>query len=683
MNRMKKHRGNASRARVAAAVLIGVIMLPGLAVADHTTCTPGQPQPAGCQQYDPDLVAGAQTDFTDTPSAITWRINQSASGHDQPVLGVNYLIPKGWQFAVNTLRPAQKANGDPATSCSDVLAPGVTLVRSENVADGIGVQVIGRLNGGAAIPFNAGRTFGFLNYDAGTGTANLCLYFRTTSTSIAADAREHVIPVVLQKVTAGEMLGSEDISLTFGWKMAFDLTSFYGMPSLFNAQFSATEVAVAWADLGGGNWQINDTTGNNEIIVISKTPKAPIEAEYRALLTTCLDGLKAAVPAPTTTAQAEALAVADICDNGTLFQIARSTFSTIRHPPNATVYDFARVTGPAGSLPQTGADSTPRFGLVRGTRDVTFTWAQPGAGPNETIKGYVLTVARYGDLPGRHIERMVTNAATDETFDTRAPCGADGKAATCSVMLTFPLNTIGAAPLDLDGKYDVTLVTLYEGLNGSGDKRSDGLCDDVAGLGVDCPLSDPAFRISTHPAFDYVKTPGVSTWQFLLREKVWPHAYVEVQDVRRSGIAPNTTQPNHPPFKAPFYVLLVDFTLKQGEFIKWNPLGFEEPFFAPSNTIIGDNATGIGVVSFASATMTGFADNWRFDGYISPVGSAQKTGPIPPCCINAPYGLANVQPAPRARGVFLLYNLKGLPGSTPTGMPQLKLAEPFEGNPAL
>lgn len=665
------------KGRLAAAALGAALALPGLAVANHTTCDPPTDP---CGAFNPNLAGGAQIAFTDTPSTLTYVLNEA--DHAVPTLGITYLVPIGWQFAVNTLRPAQvsepghpgKSVGDPATSCSEVFvgeqndnddapaSPG----RAENIAfSGIGAS--GWIENTRPESIDWGKTrqgpsggnrnqnpaMHFLNWDAATQTATMCLYLYANNDAVATPAgmpflepsqqheaaREHIIPVLLRKIQPGELLDGEDLSTTFGWAIEFDLTSFYGYDWLRQERFSLRDLVLIVEGVTRGNWHRDEAADENAWLEFSKTPQAPGTYEFRGIFTTCANGFGDRVAS--TTEGAEALSPAALCDGGALHRTSRSFFQKILHPAGAISYDWGKLTGPAGSLPQ---DAVPRFGLVRGTGDVTFTWTQPPMPVGETIKGYVLIVARPGNQGSRAFERVVTNPE-DPAFDqARAPCGADGAAPACSLSLSFPLNAASEHPLGADGKYDVALVTMYEG-GPLTDRRSDGLCDDGTGPGGDCPVDEPAFRIEPHRSFDVNRVPGISTWQFALREKAWPVAYVQTATVERTGGGPS--------FDAPLTMLLVDFDLRQGEFVVWNALGFEERFAATSTLIVGDNATG-GLVSFGSASMTGHTLNWRFDGRILPVG-----------------GL--IDPAQPVFGTFLRYNLRGAPGATPTGTPEASL----------
>lgn len=693
------------RARLAMAVLAGALVLPGLAAADHFECEPGSTSNA-CGKFDPQLIAGAEVPFTDTISTLTFRFNQKDEfTHDQPVLGVTYLAPKGWQFAVNSLRASQVSEGghadpvgtEPATNCTEVFTgdevhnddDSARLRRADNLSGNVGASAnIANSRSGDPIDFGYARqgpnegsgdirnqnpSLAFLGWDSVTEQATLCLYLYANTERVAEtgvtgsecgllgaafsctvereEARQHLIPITMSKVQPGELLDGEDISTDFGWKFDFDLTSFYGHELLRQEEISLLDVLVNIQAQSGGNWHINDVTGLPESIVFSKTPKVAGDYEFRGIFSTCAEGFNATT-APTGAA-AESLSVSDLCENGALHTTTRSVFQKILNPPSANVLDFGKLTGPAGDI------SINRFGLIRGTNDVTFSWSQPTVPLDETIKGYVLTIAEPGNQDSRHFEYLITNPA-DGGFDTREPCGPAGDEGTCSLTVTFPLSTIGPDFLSVNGKYDAALITLYEGTNGATDKRSDGLCDDGTGFGTDCPLTDPAFRIDIHRSFDLNRVPGISIWQFMLREKEWPVAFVQPASVSRSGGGPS--------FQAPRHVLLVDFDLRQAEFVLWNALGFEEPFFASSNTIIGDNSAG-GVVSFQSSSMTGHTANWRFDGRILPFGGSIPNAPFisPDPFFGQPVPPDQAQVFTQAYGLFVRYDLKGLPGAIPPG----------------
>ncbi|MFA5891043.1 MAG: hypothetical protein WDA27_08855 [Actinomycetota bacterium] len=671
-------------ARTAVAIAAAVLALPSLAAATYTTCEPGNPDPArGCPKFDPQVEVGVQMPFVNAPSSLIFRFAQADL--TMPAVDISYYVPKGWRFGVNQVRPAMRQDGiTPATKCEQV------YTGLGNHTDGVAARVGNAeyLSGGVVgmtahidMTRNEGprnrrppgtdlnwkpdpATFGyrtgksslvFLNWDAPTLTATLCMYVYSTDPRLdhsddpndlcnqrgvapvgQADsqtkdqnceaAREHLIPVTLTQIPAGE-----ELSERFGWRVHFNLSSVYRQKYLFEQSATVLKQIFGLPSQSVGNWNTNKVTGEKQAVFFSRAPATPGSYEFRALLETCAQGFNP-------------VGAAQMCkNNDERLSRIRSTFIDVTMPPTSVVHDFGRLTGPAGS---TGMPLG--FGLVRGAEEVSIPWTQPPSNPAAGVKGYVLVVAEPGDQDGRHIEYLVTDPA-DPEFDPSV-CGEDG-AGECSRTLHFPLSSVGGGVvLDGSAKYDVALVTVYKDRSRTDSRDGDPLCDDGTGLGRLCSelgLAKPR-----------VVAPGVSRWEFLIAPEEWPNAFVEARDFVPSG--------GKGSFTAPAYMLLVDFSLRRAKFLIWNPWAPMAAFAAGSNGIVGSGDSG--VVSFASSNVLG-APSFRFDGVAYPRG----VGPPPPGVPSVNDPTAHYE----ANGVFVWLDSKGLP-NTPNGMPTERV-EPFEG----
>lgn len=665
MRDSRSSRGMQRKLRLAAAILGAAIALPGLAVADHTTCT--GPGAGGCPIFNPGMIMGPEMAFTDTPSGIGFRYG--LTDHTMPVLEATYLLPKGWQFAVSSVRPANVPAGTHEAQCNDAYSgeendaddQAATLGEAENLAGGVGMTVTDEYHrnnfldpmkfgytpgsrSNSALPFfppdftSREPSLAFLNWNPTTKVARMCLYLyandgtvgsydemgmsgdadplKVDDTDSIQAAREYMIPVTLTQLTSDP---------EFGWAIDFSMTQLYANNDHIFTQTQATVLDQLFYinSLSGGNWNINPVTGKKEYATFSTSPVNPGDYKFRAVMKTCAESIDDTHTAGDTHST--------VCTNDNLFSKVIDKIVRITPPPGNILRDFGVLTGPAGGgAPLAGT----RWGVVRGTTNVTIPWNQPPKNPALGIRGYELAVGIPGDLNSRHIERIITDTALPLQFDTRAPCGATGNDASCSVTLSFPLAGL-SGDLGREGKYDISLVTIYK--DGT---RTDGRCDNGLPQGVQCPASQAAFQVAP---------PGSSTWSFFITHRDYPVAFAEVSTYNQTGATAGT--PGGVTRKVPFYLLLVNFATKQGLFVDTHPYGgAADVYFAPSNQIIGDNASGHGAIAFGSGTVAGATTNFRFDGQTL-IGA------------NLDITIAPLS----AGGVFTLYNVKGAPATA--GLP--------------
>lgn len=596
--------------RIAAVVLGGALALPGLAMAHHLTCDASSTN--DCPSFTPSFNAGANFTGTNERSALNFRLAQPDL--QVPVVDATYSIPKGWTFAVNQVRPAENASGGPATSCADIYTggsatAGKNLTRAEGLGADAGMRVQIENNrypkgdatdysitdvpivdnqfvGSAPFEFGIRNVSGdtrnpsvaFLNWNPTTKTATLCAYL--FSAKIDASAREHILPIQLTQ------LPSTDPS--FGWTLHFDTRSINKNAYLVGQAASLVYHSLGISAVTSGNWNTNPITLAKEGIAFSQTPSTPGTYEIRADLKTCAKGV-------------DTSAGPDLCKpNGSDSRYITSTLSNfidIRTPGALDVHDFGKLTGPVNTKLCGGA-ATCRFGIIRGSSNADVKWLQPAAGPNDRIKGYVLTVAEPGVQITRHFEYIMTDR--DPAFDgiRSTACGAAGISGVCTFRLSFPL--VGQTPdaiLEANDKYDLALVTIY-----ADGHRTDGRCDNGTAQGAACGSSVPSFVVTA---------PGTSTWEFLIRSDAWPNAFVQTLAYKpsgQSGTAANYTGPGQ--------ILLVDFALRKGELIIWNPFQLADVYAASSNQIIGQNGNG-GAIHFGS-TVSPASKSFVFDGETVP-----------------------------------------------------------------
>lgn len=664
--------------RIAAIVVAIVMALPAAGVANHTTC-PDESGP--CPVFEPDLQVDLSASFANSPSTLTMR--WAETDHTAPIVDVQYLLPRGWRFAVNTIRPAEKTAGGAATSCGDVFTglnshrdlQAARLQKAENLAGAIGMTAnidINRNNTerNRSIPGSVrfgtvrdnGPALAFLNWDPSARVAKMCMYLWAfdwrldhsdtqtdlcnergsgTETNVVRPApndtddplcelgRQHLVEVTLEEIDDPQ----------FGWRVHYDLSSFYKNKHLFDQRFSPLSSTFYFNVLSGGNWNRNPVTNQLQPVVFSRTPQAAGRYPFRAVLSTCAQGM---VAPPS----------ASVCRNGAMFTRTLEQSIDITQPPSAIIHDFAKLTGPAGPAPLPAG-----YAIRRNTSTVPVTWTQV-ANAAERVKAYAVTIAPSGDQDGR-VQQYLAIDPSSPVFDPREPCGPDGAAASCSLTLNFPMSGIGGSILTGDGVYDIVLVTVY-----ADGHRSDGLCDDGTVSGSPCD-----------PTTQDVRTiaPGASKIQLVMSADPWPDTYIENQRFVKPGVSdkdPTRT------YQAPASVLLVDFAAQRARFIvaRVNPQCSggtclatrtrPQVYEATSRGIVGANGTG--VVSFETLDPEGRLV--RFDAVIFPPGSG-------PPHIADPTFLAVTNP--EARGTFIVVDDKGLP-NPPSGMPTV-FFEPFEG----
>lgn len=172
----------------------------------------------------------------------------------------------------------------------------------------------------------------------------------------------------------------------------------------------------------------------------------------------------------------------------------------------------------------------------------------------------------------------------------------------CNLELTFPLAGLSKT-LTGEGKYDISLATIYQ--DGYRTDQRDGLalCDDGSPLGALCGPTVPAPKIVS---------PGSSSWSIFITKTAWPTAFGDVtytEDVVNSETG----------FAAPTWLILVDYTLHKGAVVNLNPRGGKSVMYGPISSNNIHNETGVaGVISFDSGAYVAGSPNFMFHGVEHP-----------------------------------------------------------------
>jgi hypothetical protein len=161
-----------------------------------------------------------------------------------------------------------------------------------------------------------------------------------------------------------------------------------------------------------------------------------------------------------------------------------------------------------GSHPIADLISPLPFSVHTGTNELRLEWVESlGAEPPS---GYVIALAR----PGQTDEKLIYRART-MSGDAGYPC--DTGTHICSVQLRFPLAVPGGWTLPVDGKYSVSVTTVF-----ADGHRSDGRCDTGTPAGTKTSCS----AVMTHG-------PGFTHAEFLMRRAYWPLRFEDTETFDR------------------------------------------------------------------------------------------------------------------------------------------------------
>lgn len=576
MSQFKGMTRQGRRARLAAVIVSAALALPGLALANHTTCVKQSNEVGAginCPEFSPGLEAIIGNRVVDSETTLNYQISQA--DHESQLTTIEAYAPKYWQFNTQ-LRPSTAA--DCATA---------STANAEVISNAWTMRI---LSGNPRTTANLKGNAYFLSYDAPTQTISAC----------AQPSASYKIPFTISKIS-----NAHPYAATAGWKISIDLKPF--MPTITTNDGSLVMFTLDLNQRSAGNWHRN-FAGAPEKAIFSQASGTPVTTDLRADLSACRHGLNGAKTD---------CAVA----NDAITVLAKTDPFNVSPAPTVAPIDFAKLTGPArisGTLSEKiGTYRREGFGLVLGSNTTTVTWAAPTPHPDETVKGYALVMAIPGDQGSRYGKYMPTTALST-TLTRGALPRIDGN---------------GSLDPDIDGvaKYDIALITIYN----SG-KRTDGRCDDGTAFGAVCAATTPLWNIKTSAHPDGYDLPGghvgTSFWQFVWRTKSFGVTHVETAVRLYSNSAADDEI-------EPFLVLLVDYTRKEGEMVFWGSYTFvntlttstrgisagrasEGPgasYRGLSNLITGDGDTG--AVEFSNgASPTGTARRFDFVGQTSPMG---------------------------------------------------------------
>lgn len=606
------------KAAIAAAVLGATLILPGAAVADHDpnnirnpyTCDPAVPD--DCPHFEASFFVRVQNPVKNQNSAVQLSFEQP--DRRMPVMRADYYLPAGWRFGgLSTLDASAHATCVAAHNASGQLQQtellsadtGMLLqvdgrrvddpTSEDEAINAVADPLLGPGGNSSAIEYgvrNPGGTEGnrfpsvsFLNWNPvggvdGLGEATLCYHHRNNS-SFNSVQTTFIQEAKLTRISSVP---------GFDWRLSIDVSSVMKDPEADNVRASILRHHLALGALTAGNWHRHPVTNEFQKVPFSRTPLSAGPVTFRADLFTCADGLN----------QAHATG----CDNGTFVGQTLTKVIDITPAPDTTTFDWGKLSGPA--TPGLCANAVCPLGLVRGTNSLNVTWNQPALVGDQEIRGYALTIAKPGNEASRKFYRLITDPVTPG-FNA-AVCGPAGGNPSCSFTINLPVqSTDGSTTLLASGKYHLALVTIY-----SDGRRTDQRCDEtvppLTGEGVDCPAGTPRLNVKPEP--------GISSWQVLVRPEAWPVAFVETWDDTNNATFDDYTN----------RLLLVDFALKEAELVIWNTNDDVTSFRAVSNGIIGDNASGSGVIEINNGTNAGATQNWVLAAVADPIfGNATGT----------------------------------------------------------
>jgi hypothetical protein len=582
------------RARLVAMVVSAVLALPGLAIANHTTCDKQSNEVGAginCPEFSPGIEATVSNPVIDSESTLSYEYSQA--DHESSTMLIEAYAPKHWQFNTQ-IRPSLVA--DACSGSAEAISGNSWRLRSL-----AGTNRAATERTGAAY---------FASYNAGTETITACARFSGGPN----------LPFTISRLPA-----THPYAATHDWKITISTRGF--VESIKSVQGSMTRLVFDLNQRTSGTWHQN-LSGGFERAIFSRASHTPVRTDLRADATSCRRGMS----------DAPADAATGCLGNATISATVSTPEFNISPAPTGAPLEFSLLTGP-NRIPGTTAERvgpTPRqgFGLVNGGNTATVTWTQPPANPDETVKGYALVIA----IPGNQ------GSQSGQYLLKAGICGPTGTSPQCARTLTagsLPrLDGNGSLHPDVDagGKYDLALITIWN----SG-KRSDGRCDDGTWQGALCAPTTPLWRVNgTFPSGNGLVVRagypdgggfGTSRWQFLWRTHAYPNVSVETTSQSNgSGSGDNETEP--------FMLLFVDYTIKEAEFVIYggwtiNRQSVLEPRFIAAgnaadgpatsfksrdNRIIGDGK--IGSVQFSNnASPTGTARRFDYVGETDPSGT--------------------------------------------------------------
>jgi hypothetical protein len=607
------------------ALATALSLMPGVGHATHNTCTaqgssdPNNHVTGACPEFSPGWTLDVRYPFRDTRADVNLEMSQA--DHESNALAWEWYLPAEWRFNTG-IRPA----GGAPTSCSNLFNANGSILNAEPVSDGLGMSgMVTASNGNRTARYwgrfrvassnNALRAHNEqLAYWRTVGdTTTLCALLQTSTTgSISPLPNKVIFPITLQR---GDFGGGS------GWKVSVPVESIHAQMAAYSdgiapdeansADFSLTALDLELDGLTGGKWHLEN--GVPTRTTFSRAPRNPIQTEISTRAIACTNG-------------ANTLALcADENEIAFPYTGLREFPFSVMLPPVYQPTPWASITR-AGDTTLAGTGRyyekpVKGFGFSQDTDELSVTWnaLTPAALPaGVTAAGYVLAAHKVTPQiqPTTAAEIAAGRVLFERDFSN-----------TATRAISFDLTDMAANQIDVDndgdadasnvdGKYNVSLVTVYNTPYGNG-YRSDGMCDGPSlsppvadnGQGVLCPADRPLWMASGAARDD-----GTSLYQIIVREDAWPQRYLYSV----------TSQP--------FAILLLDLPNRRAEYTIWGApaivdqtgdqilysigqgiadQGPSTVFRGTSDLMYGNTAALPGVVSFGNLDLESEGFTWN------------------------------------------------------------------------
>lgn len=581
------------RARVATAsviTLVATMFVPGTVQAHHTSCTaqgssdPYNQVPNACPEFSPGFDLSVNFPYRDVGSSINLELSQA--DHESSTLSWEWFLPTGWRFNT-TIRPAEAAAGGPASSCTDLFDSDGSAPRAEAVSAGNLLSTWSGTDRTIKDYTLNSKPVGLYFWKSVGTTTTLCFQFRNAPT------RKWTSPMTIERVD----LGSES---PYGWKVTVPVETLQNQPWFNNNTPANTEddyslryldLELGW--LTSGTWNL--ANGIPARTVFSRAPRNPVQTKIGTRAIACSNGANTLAACSASGNQGSPIAYPY---DGELHEFPVA----IMEPPVYGPMPWAKIAR-AGDTVVPGRGRLPQkpvkgFGFsddvaANGNR-LSITWTALGADDlplGVTATGYVLAVHK---VTAHQSPYTADEIAAGRVLFARDFSNETGMRSISFNLMDMPENQqLGS----VEGKYNVSLVTVYDMAKGTG-YRSDGSCDGPTsgstepdfGLGVPCPPNRPAWLAEGTPRED-----GTSLFQVLVRADRWPLRY-------RYTVSGQ-----------PFSILLLDVANKRAEYTIWGAATTASAVTAPTT----DEAPAGNVISPIVDPLT--ADT------LAPVGDAVNT----------------------------------------------------------
>lgn len=533
----------------------------GVARAHHTDCTaqgssdPSNQVPNACPEFSPGFDLTVDFPFRDAASTINLEMSQA--DHEASALAWEWFLPKEWLFNTS-IRPAERATGGAASSCNDLFDAAGDAPRAEAVSIG-NLMRTRSFTDRRTTDWKVGKALRALYFWKSSGsTTTLCFQFRTNRSS---NAQRWTSSMTLERINLGA-------SSPYGWKVTVPIETLQAQ-SWFNAgtptnaaddhSLIVLDLELGW--LTSGTWHLEN--GIPTKTVFSRAPRNPIRTRIGTRAIACTNG-------------ADTLAACSEPGNQG-FPIAypyeglREFPLSVMLPPIYGPMPWAKIAGAGDTnIPGRGryyekpvkgfgfSDNLSMSGNLLSVRWRALASDDLPSGVRAT--GYVLAVHK---ITSHQSPDTADEIAAGRVLFARDFSNADSLRSISFDLMDMPENRrLGT----VDGKYNVSLVTVYDMALGTG-YRSDGLCDGPTsgstdidnGQGVLCPPDRPLWMADGSGRDD-----GTSLFQVLARGERWPRRYLSSAGGQ------------------PFGVLLLDIAAKKAEYTIWGATETASPLTAPT-----------------------------------------------------------------------------------------------------